>query len=391
MFTLHLIVVMFVPVCTLQFHQRPEEHFFSAVGEAYRACVELGDIWVRIGNSTGRTDVASHGKELLALADNLYHDLHQSLSLSVNTTASPGDRCYPHRVEDGLWSLHHLDAGQMGNIYRSFSELFFSGALTEQQTDDMYESGQGLNNCPMRFWMCMGTPSEFQNVFSHIPFGFPYSLLQHDMVERFLLYYFTQSAHVATRGFFMTPESSSIVDRTHEVAFSSAGPNNVVAALKWMLVFEEPETRTLWLAKATPRDWLRPGEAPIAVQHATTRYGRVCFALSAATAGAGGYVVRANVTLPASFGTAGSKPSGGVRLRIRAPVEHAGRMSGVTVGGKAWAGFDAATETVAFTSAELTPELVATGLRDVVVSFSAKSARAQLRRAPVDMGDRVLY
>ena len=267
--------------------------------------------------------------------------------------------------------------------------MLYSGALTHGQVEDIYNTMAhgGVNRS-----LVLGCPGWNNSVSSRAPFGLAYGLLQHDMIPRFLLHFYAMSAHAYTRGTWTPPESSNFTDRDRPTrTYASTGVHIVPIYLKWMLVFEEPETRTLWLAKATPRDWLRPGEAPIAVQHATTRYGRVCFALSAATAGAGGYVVRANVTLPASFGTAGSKPSGGVRLRIRAPVEHAGRMSGVTVGGKAWAGFDAATETVAFTSAELTPELVATGLRDVVVSFSAKSAREQLRRAPVDMGDRVLY
>ena len=50
-------------------------------------------------------------------------------------------------------------------------------------------------------------------------------------------------------------------------------------ALKWMLCFEEPESRTLWLAKATPRGWLAAGEAPIVAANLTTRYGRVSYTL----------------------------------------------------------------------------------------------------------------
>ena len=49
--------------------------------------------------------------------------------------------------------------------------------------------------------------------------------------------------------------------------------------LKWMLCFEEPNERTLWLGKALPRDWLVPGEAPLLAQDLTTRYGRVSFSM----------------------------------------------------------------------------------------------------------------
>jgi hypothetical protein len=58
-------------------------------------------------------------------------------------------------------------------------------------------------------------------------------------------------------------------------------------------------------------------------------------------------------------------------LRIRAPLSHAGKLSGVTVGGKAWAGFDASTETVDFKASDLTAEMMASGLPAIVATFSA--------------------
>ena len=80
------------------------------------------------------------------------------------------------------------------------------------------------------------------------------------------------------------------------------------------------------------------------------------------------YGVGANVTVPASFATKG--PAGGLVLRIRAPTEHAGKLSGVTVGGKTWRGFNASTETVSFSATELTASLIATGLPSIVATFA---------------------
>ena len=135
-----------------------------------------------------------------------------------------------------------------------------------------------------------------------------------------------------------------------------------------MLVFEEPETHTLWLGKAVPRDWLAPGESALLVEQATTRYGRVTFSLAVAELANGNYSVYGNITLPAVF--ASHPPEGGLRLRIRAPLEHAGKLSMVSVGGKAWAGFDAAAETVDFTAKELGSGLAASGdLQSIVAHF----------------------
>ena len=167
--------------------------------------------------------------------------------------------------------------------------------------------------------------------------------------------------------------------------------NNIPLCIKWMLCFEEPETRTLWLGKAVPRDWLRAGETPIVATGVTTRYGRLSFRLTAtATAGgrstsAVGYSVHVNVTMPAGD----RSPAGGLRVRVRAPLEHAGKMSAVTVGGKPWPRFDAGTETVDFTADELTPALRTTGLPRIVVVFGGAAAEP-LRRAKVNLARRVL-
>ena len=144
--------------------------------------------------------------------------------------------------------------------------------------------------------------------------------------------------------------------------------------LKWMLCFEEPETRTLWLAKAMPRDWLAVGQAPVQASNLTTRYGRVSFTLAAQVSGAekngdaAALSVHASVTLPASFAT--SAPPGGIRLRIRAPLEHAGKLSGVTVGGKTWSEFDAAEETINIAASKLTASLISDGLPHIVATFA---------------------
>ena len=131
-----------------------------------------------------------------------------------------------------------------------------------------------------------------------------------------------------------------------------------------MLCFEEPEGRTLWLGKATPREWLAAGSRPIDAQRVPTRYGRVGLRLhSAASDGGGGLVVHANLTLPAGFA-----PPGGLRLRLRAPL-HAGRLVAVRVGGEAWSDFDDAT--VSFGAAALTPALLGRA-RDVVATFERR-------------------
>ena len=59
-----------------------------------------------------------------------------------------------------------------------------------------------------------------------------------------------------TRGSWTTPEGT-IPDRDRgSTDYVAAGVVIAPTYLKWMLLFEEPNTRTVWLAKALPREWL---------------------------------------------------------------------------------------------------------------------------------------
>ena len=89
------------------------------------------------------------------------------------------------------------------------------------------------------------------------------------------------TATPTSRGSWSTPEVANVVDRDERtVAFAAAGEVLAPVYLKWMLCYEEPESRTLWLGKATPREWLAAGEAALVAANLTTRYGRITFSLA---------------------------------------------------------------------------------------------------------------
>ena len=352
-------------------------HWYSHAAETYRAFTDLGEVWAAVGGRSGRADVVAHGAELLKIAPKLYNDIHVSMNKTANATASPGHACYNHRA-DGETSFY-------GCSFRAWPETFYSGALTAEQTDAIYTQGAGLTTCDSGRFLSLGVPSGGTRMFVHIPQGFPYGLLVHDMVERFLLYFFTHSAHTNTRGTFTTPESTTLDRNGYDYAYASPGTGNVPMCMKWMIAFEEPQTRTLWLGKAVPRDWLVAGEAPLVANNVTTRYGRISMSLHVASGT--GYSVKANVTLPQSFAT--KPPAGGIRLRIRTPLAQAGKLSKVTVGGKAWTAFDAAAETVNIAASALTAELIKSGLPQIVATFGAATA-VPLQPALFNLEDRVV-
>ena len=180
------------------------------------------------------------------------------------------------------------------------------------------------------------------------------------MIEVYLLHYFTMSAHGYIRGTYTSPTSSNLADRAADrdrdeptVTYAAAGVMIAPVYLKWLLCFEDPETKTLWLGKAVPRDWFVAGEAPLVASNLTTRYGRISFSMTpptTETTHASGYEVRIVANLPETF----TAEPGGLKIRVRAPVALAGTLRTATVVGTVWMAFDAEAEAITMAEA-ITP------------------------------------
>eukprot|EP00729_Bicosta_minor_P012126 gene12126-30363_t len=373
-------------------------HFYSSAAEMYRGFAELGAVWVSIGKSAARPDVSAHGAQLLATAPKLYDALHRSLkATTVNTNNTAAPRCLPTvsaRTPGAPWGPSAEGVCDQWDYFRTYNEMLYSGALTVQQIDDVYSdlalgnktlcqpgSTGGTEFCRPMTLGCTGYDEEQT---TYTAYGMAYGLLNADMVERFLLHWFGMSAHTYTRGSWTVPEAVNPDRDVGNTDYIAAGMMTSPSYLSWALKFEDLESKTLWLAKATPREWLRSGAAPLVANRLTSRYGRISYTLAASGGsgsgsvggGSGGgaprtpYTVRANVTLPAGFGVSGaSQPAGGLRLRLRVPVAHAGKLPSVTVGGKFWKAVDPAAETVDFAAAALSPQVVGE-MESIVATFA---------------------
>jgi hypothetical protein len=78
-------------------------------------------------------------------------------------------------------------------------DVEWTGMLSKAQVDDMYRNLEQGN------LMNLGSigPHGWFVMISH---GLAYGLLQHDMIARFLLHFYSHSAHDYTRGTWTTPE-----------------------------------------------------------------------------------------------------------------------------------------------------------------------------------------
>ena len=256
--------------------------------------------------------------------------------------------------------------------WRTYSELLFSGALEPALTQEWLawsqtQQGSGVRGSRLKLGFIAGAGNDIENGDQFETFtahGYGFGLLAADLVQPFLLAYFTLSAHAYSRGSWIAPESTAI-DR-EKTSLSFCAPAGTVAPLyhKWMLVFEEPRLRVLWLNKACPRSWLTEGQE-INYRAVPTRYGRI--SLKTVSAIDSARQVHLSLTDWAPVDKQGSPvlpgglPEGGLRIRLRAPDRHmAARLQikavdlcgGVTLCVK-WTGFDSADETLVFTKDDL--------------------------------------
>lgn len=122
-------------------------------------------------------------------------------------------------------------------------------------------------------------------------------------------------------------------DRGHGVHDKSFEEAAFLERVRCMLVWEE-DLETLWLARATPRRWLRQGEH-IAVTNAPSYLGELSYRIESDVDNGR---ILAEVAMPERSG------SGIVMLRLRHP--EAARIQSVTVNGLLWDDFDTGLECI---------------------------------------------
>ena len=126
-------------------------HWYASAAEVYRAFTDIGEVWVDIGEKTARADIKAHGADLLKIAPLVYADLHASLNKTVNTS-SVGDRCWALAAEP------HAATSSGGDVFRGYSAMLYSGALTAQQASDIYTAASGNSTCGGKRFLALGSP-----------------------------------------------------------------------------------------------------------------------------------------------------------------------------------------------------------------------------------------
>lgn len=112
-------------------------HFYSSAGEMYRGFNELGPIWTRIGTKAGRNDIIEHGARLTAAAPGILKALRSSVASNTYPTGNPlAPRCISTRADPA--EANGEAVCNDATDFRAVPEMLYSGALSWQQVDDIY-------------------------------------------------------------------------------------------------------------------------------------------------------------------------------------------------------------------------------------------------------------
>lgn len=287
---------------------------FSNNAEAARGFHDLGEAWIEMGQAASDAHLVAEGQRLLEDSQGMKRDMEAAIAKSIDRSQTPP---YIPAVAG--------DKPTYGK-QRAYAEMLESGELTEEQARMIVDS-LAANGSSM-----FGLLRYRINIDGFLDYGPAYTRLQHDWPREFLLLYYAHMAHIYSPGTWTSVESSKI-DGTKGGPYCAPAEVAGPVFTKWMLVFEEPDEAVLWLAKATPRDWLAQGRT-ISVQDAPTRFGQASYELRS---NIDSNEISAVLHLPAAFAAT-------VKLRVRAPSGK--QIQGAKVNGAKWTEFSASEEAI---------------------------------------------
>jgi hypothetical protein len=308
--------------------------YFSNSTEAERGFRDLGAVWESVGQTTHRSELTAWGRRLQAESCALGRDLQRAIERSILTNTEPP--CLPAIA--GVKEPFHIAVARdkldpQFRSYRAYMEMLYSGNLTREQAAMIFKYRAAHHDLLLGIPTCYGYNTH--ELAGFLSYGHGYGLLQHDFVREYLLTLYSLMAHQYTRGTWTAPETRNLDPKQFAAPYCTPAQMVVPLMTRWMLVFEEPDADTLWLAKATPRNWMEDGQT-ITVSNAPTRWGSVSFALRSLL---NEKRIECSIFMPSV------RAPEMIRLRLRAPGNN--RIRSVTVDGKTWSNFDPQDETVA--------------------------------------------
>jgi hypothetical protein len=299
--------------------------YFSNSTEAARGFRDLGKVWTQIGAQTHSTELSAWGERLVHESDQLQTDIQTAISRSLlhegNATILPSIA--------GVKEPFHVAVPRdptdpQYRSYRAYIEMMYSGLLTKEEVEEIVAYRRTHHDIILGIPTVYGFKTGAMGGF--LSYGHGYGLIQYDMNRDALLMLYSIMAHQYTRGTWTAPETRPVFNDTPAAPYCTPAQLIVPLMAKWILVFEDPQTDTLWFGKSMPERWLQDGQK-VSVSNAPTRFGRVSFSTISHLAQ---NRIEVKLGLPDKF-------SAVTKVRLRVP--NGRKLQSVTINGVPWKEF----------------------------------------------------
>jgi hypothetical protein len=281
--------------------------YLSNTGEAWRGLRDLARAYQAIGESGAGADLAARGEQIGTIASAIFEDARRGVERSW--VAKDGVLGLPIIAGDTTfyWEHPYRARPESYDENRVWSELYFGGSATRETVEKIWTiAGE-------RGHTTLGVFNNRKSMVGFLVWEEIAGLVQHDMIPEALLTFYAQAMHAHTRGTWTAIECVDM-DRARGAHSPYCLPAQMTLPIvaKWLLVYEDPVSEVVTLARGLPRECLADGRS-IGISDAPTRWGKVCYTLTSQLAAGR---IEADVTLP-------ERARGGTfQLRLRAPRGH---------------------------------------------------------------------
>ncbi len=299
--------------------------YFSNSTEAARGFRDLGRVWIQIGKKTRSAELVNWGEDLLRESDQLQTDIQTAISRSLLHDGAETILPSIAGVKEPFHVVVPRDpTDPQFRSYRAYIEMMYSGLLTKQEVEEIVAYRRTHHD------IILGVPTSYGfktgDIAGFLAYGHGYGLIQYDMSREALLLLYSLMAHQYTRGTWTAPETRPVFNDTPAAPYCTPAQLVVPLMAKWILVFEDPQSDTLWFGKSMPERWLEDGQK-VSVSNAPTRFGRVSFSTVSHLAQ---NRIEIKLETPAGY-------SAITKVRLRAPGER--KIRSVAVNGEPWKDF----------------------------------------------------
>ncbi|HEX8812082.1 MAG TPA: Tat pathway signal protein, partial [Terracidiphilus sp.] len=263
--------------------------YFANSAFAVRGWRDIAATWRKM-NFSG---AGAFADSLTKSSDQLHATLVKSIDANTKRTMQPAYIGPLPGTTLTFWeSLKQEHPSEQGWPHRAYAELLQAGVIPDEQSNTVIDCMRAYGATTMGIVANVEPPHPTGRDFlGFISYGYAQTLLRLGRIEEYILFLYAHRYHVHSRGSWTAGEVTGITGDGS--LFCIPSQQTIPLLVRWMLVFEDPDTDRLYFGRALPRQWIASGK-PIAIENAPTRWGRVNYRL----ASRGEKELVASVTLP---------------------------------------------------------------------------------------------